>query len=67
MVSDASKDTAYVINVPIRFLKERDMLTTFRQRDPWCDTNADPAHGIVNGVLMGSLLWSATLLLCGVF
>ena len=67
MVTDASKDTAYVRKAPFHFPTEQDMLTTFRQHDPWCDTNADPAKGILNGVLMGSLLWSATLLLFGVF
>lgn len=56
----------YVIQEPIHFLKEEDMLMTIRTSDSWDDTNTDPAKGILSGVLMGSLLWLAVLLLVDV-
>ncbi len=57
----------FVVREPINLLKEHGMLATTGPRDSWDDTNADPAKGILYGVLMGSLLWSAILLLIDVF
>ena len=67
MVLDTRIDAHYVIHGPTHFLKEQGMLTTFGESNSWCDTNDDPSKGILYGSLMGSLLWSATLLLFVVF
>ena len=66
MVTAKKVATPYVIREPINLLKEHGMLTTARTRDSWDDTDTDPARGILYGVLMGSLLWAATLLLVDV-
>ena len=66
MVTSTKISTSYVIREPINLLKEHGMLTTTRTSDSWDDTDTDPARGILYGVLMGSLLWAATLLLVDV-
>jgi hypothetical protein len=75
MVTARKLVTPYVIREPINLLKEHGMLAllkehgmlaTIRTNDSWDDTNTDPAKGILYGVLMGSLLWSAILLLVDV-
>lgn len=61
----AEKKTAppVVIQEQIHRLKESDLRTTTRTPVSGDDTSADPAKGIMYGVLMGSLLWAAILLL----
>ena len=66
MVTARKLVTPYDIREPINLLKEHGMLATIRTNDSWDDTNTDPAKGILYGVLMGSLLWSAILLLVDV-
>jgi hypothetical protein len=53
----------YVFRKPIHRLKESDLRPTTRPPESWEDISADPAKGIMYGVLMGSLLWAAILLL----
>lgn len=52
-----------VIREPIHRLKESDLRTTTRTTGSWDDTSTDPAKDIMYGMLTGSLLRAAILML----
>ncbi len=63
MVTAEKKARSNVIREPINLLREPDLRPTTRTTDSWDDTSIDSAKGIMYGMLMGSLLWAAILLL----